>query len=199
MIWIYCKLSFWTLFTFELLLHDSFPLKVDKFLLFLKHLPWVRVRVNLSTCWMSTCRPERVCGNETPTEVKRFVQCARHFFAGFVVRAQVLYAGQQLGQTLAEEHLRPRALRRWAAHAVWAHAWTVCQGVHLWILDWKKRVFLVLALKFEKIHTHRPARAKKPKCSRRNAFGLISPQTSLVGLVAAIWCESPPLCPGHWK
>lgn len=33
----------------------------------------------------------------------------------------------------------------------------------------------------------------------KNAFGLISPQTSLVGLIAAIWCERLPLCSDHWK
>lgn len=144
MIWIYLYPIQYTLFAFALLLHDSFPLKVVKtnsYYFLNASCVFVYVR-------MSTCQPERVRGNETPAEVKRFVQRAGNFFAGFIVRAQVLYAGQQLGQTLAEEHLGPRALRRWAAHAVRAHAWTVCQGVHLWILDWKKRVFLVLALSY---------------------------------------------------
>lgn len=51
------------------------------------------------------CPPEAVSGNKASTELKGFVQRARHLLAGLLIRAHVLYAGQQLVQALPEEHL----------------------------------------------------------------------------------------------
>lgn len=71
-----------------------------------------------SVVYVYTCQPERLGGNEVSTELKCLVQRAGHLLTGLIVRAHVLYAGQQLGQTLAQEHLGPRPLGRRTAHAV---------------------------------------------------------------------------------
>lgn len=136
---------------------------------------------------MSSCQPECVCRNESATEVKRFIQCAGHFFTGFIIRAHVVYAGQQLRQTLAKEDPGPRAHRRWAAHAIWAHAWIICQEVHLW----KKKVLPVSALLYPQGQKGclRLLKLKQAKSSGRNAFGLT--QSSLVWLIADDEWEMP--------
>ena len=63
-------------------------------------------------------RPERICGNEATTELEGLIQRAGHLLAGFVVRAHVFYAGQQLVEALPQEHLGPGTLGRRAARAV---------------------------------------------------------------------------------
>ena len=73
-----------------------------------------------------------VTRNKAATELKGFVQRTRHLLTGLLIRAHVLYAGQQLVQALPEEHLGLWTLRRGAAAAVRPQARTVCEWVHVW-------------------------------------------------------------------
>lgn len=104
---------------------------IPGFFLFLSRYYDLLPQKDVESEWGGVCRPEAVSGDKASTELKGFIQRAWHLLAGLLIRAHVLYAGQQLVQALPEEHLGPWALRRGAAAAVRPQPWTVCDGVHV--------------------------------------------------------------------